>query len=282
MGQSPNESSHEPHDTPPVLDYRRPDEQWRWRPRIPNPAATRSLWCGLGLIGLVVLAVVACIISGSIAAVMMICIAVTWFPLVVGAIAFGVVGGRRARDPDVAGRDVATVGLLLGVAGVIVTALGALGTWGVMHTYGPAGSVSRAYCATNLLRIGEACALYAKDNNGQFPPRFDAVMLDVTPRHFACPGSADTPAAGPTTQAVLTDFAKPGRCSYIYLGGGVTTASPANTPIACDQLENHDGKGIQVLYADGTVAWLGRTQAQAFLAILPPTAQHPATRPALR
>jgi hypothetical protein len=126
--------------------------------------------------------------------------------------------------------------------------------------------------------IGQACALYANDNGGQFPPHFGAIMEDVTPGCFVCIASHDTPATGPTTQAILADFAKPGRCSYIYLAAGLTTAAPANTPIACDRPENHRGKGIHVLYADGTTTWLDKKQAKAFLANLPTT--RPATRPA--
>lgn len=268
MNNAPGESSDDPESPPPVLDYRGPDKEWPQEPRIPNPAATRSLRCGLGLFGLVALAYVTLALPALVRNPLGMCIVVAWFVLMAMALGFGIAGIRRAREPNVAGRWAAMFGLGLGVTGSLFAGLL---TWLALVV---APQVHRAYCVPNLRQIGQACVLYANDNGGQFPPHFGAIMEDLTPGCLVCPGSDDTPATGPTTQAVLADFAKPGRCSYIYLGTGLTTAVAPNTPIACDRPNNHRGKGIHVLYADGTVNWLVKQQAEAFFANLP------ATRPA--
>lgn len=149
------------------------------------------------------------------------------------------------------------------------------------RAYGPAGRHTRIQCAINLRVIGQGCMLYANDYGGSYPQRIEQLLwMDLGARYFVCPGSDDSNATGATIDATAADMANPGRCSYIYLAAGLTTATPGNTPIACDRPENHDGKGIHVLYADGTTTWLDKKQAQAFLARLPPTAQHPTTAPA--
>lgn len=88
-----------------------------------------------------------------------------------------------------------------------------------------------------------------------------------------------------TPGQLLGDFAKPGRCSYLYFGAGMQRPPPTAV-IACDRPMNHEGEGIFVLYGSGTVKWVPAAQAQQLLASLrpgcvwpqisppPPTTQH--------
>ena len=275
MNTAPGASSDDPDIPPPMLDYRGPDKEWPEEPRIPNPAATRSLRCGLGLLGLVVLVWVAAMLPESVGTPLAAGIVVAWFVLIAMAIGFGITGLFRTREPGVAGIKSAVLGLVLGLAGVGLVILVVVGNSIVAGVYGPVGSYTRSCCANNLHQIGQACALYANDYNGSYPQQIEQLLwMKLGEWHFVCPGSNDVRATGATIDAIAADMANPGRCSYIYLAAGLTTATPANTPIACDRPENHAGKGIHVLYADGTTTWLDKQQAQAFFANLP------ATRPA--
>ncbi|HEY2589311.1 MAG TPA: H-X9-DG-CTERM domain-containing protein [Tepidisphaeraceae bacterium] len=56
----------------------------------------------------------------------------------------------------------------------------------------------------------------------------------------------------------------PGNYPYIYRGAGLTDAVPADIVLLYEPLQNH-GSGINVLHADGSVEWLDRKDAIAFL-----------------
>lgn len=103
----------------------------------------------------------------------------------------------------------------------------------------------RVNCAGNLKQIGLACIIYAEDDGatGRFPP--DLATLNrqqflCDGKVYACPSAArhGTTAAG---------------SNYLYFGAGVHagTPDPANTPVACCM--GHDGRWVNVLYADGHV-----------------------------
>lgn len=140
----------------------------------------------------------------------------------------------------------------------------------------------RVMCATNLRQIGQACALYAQANGGQYPDSFERVLIteDISAEVFCCPSADSEKAIGPTTRALLADFRKPGRCSYIYLGAGLREPIDPKAVIAYEPLADHDNDGINVLYGDGTVDFLPTDKAKALIATLPPatTALPPTTR----
>jgi len=142
---------------------------------------------------------------------------------------------------------------------------------------------NRVKCASNLKQIGMGLMLYANDNRGQFPPKFELLITnaDLNPEVFVCPSSNDETAIGPTTQAMLAEFAKKEHCSYIYLGSGKTSAVPATYILAYEKPENHDGEGMNILYGDGTVSWVTKPEMTRLLSELqsghnPP---RPATQP---
>ena len=83
---------------------------------------------------------------------------------------------------------------------------------------------------------------------------------------FVCRATTDTPAQGPTTQAIVADLTSGGHLSYVYLGKGFNTKTVANDAvIAYEPLENHK-TGLNVLVGDGRVRFLFEPEADQFLA----------------
>jgi hypothetical protein len=133
----------------------------------------------------------------------------------------------------------------------------------------PRINYSHMKCNSNLRQIGLAIQMYANDNRGRLPPDLATVMVaeDLTSEVFTCPSTNDERATGPTTQAVLQEFAKPGHCSY-------TLASPlpqilnALTPahvLAYEATGNHLGQGTNILFGDGRCEWMPDAKAAYFI-----------------
>lgn len=80
-----------------------------------------------------------------------------------------------------------------------------------------------AKCASNLRQIGQCLLLDANDNQGELADTLSELLetVGVSADVFVCPCSTDERASGPTTRAVVADFANKGHCSYVYLGAGI-------------------------------------------------------------
>ena len=128
----------------------------------------------------------------------------------------------------------------------------------------PREKANQIKCGSNLRQIGQGIQMYANDHKGQFPATFEQLISDqeFTTEVFICPSSNDDTASGATTRQTLIDFAKPGHCSYIYLGRGLTSAVSAQHVIAYEPLSNHQNLGINVMYGDGHVDWLNKAEAE--------------------
>jgi prepilin-type processing-associated H-X9-DG protein len=147
--------------------------------------------------------------------------------------------------------------------------LGGLGIFG--PDIGPGRSASaRVRCASNLRQIGQGIALYANDNKGVFPTKLDDLPLatDLSFTCFVCPSSNDTAATGSTPALQLSDFQKPGHCSYVYLGNGMTINTPASLIVAYENPGNHEGGEVNFLFVDGHVEWFDKPLATHMLAEL--------------
>lgn len=142
---------------------------------------------------------------------------------------------------------------------------------------------NRVKCASNMKQIGLAAMMYANDHGGAFPDDLESLLTteDIVPATMNCPTTSDVPAQGPTKQAMLEEFRKPGHVSYVYVGKGLTLKSPADAVVLFEPLSNHtndgmtvwserladrSGDGMNVLFADGHVEWLVNEDGRAILA----------------
>jgi prepilin-type processing-associated H-X9-DG protein len=135
----------------------------------------------------------------------------------------------------------------------------------------PRPTSERAKSASNLRQIGLAMQMYANDHNHQFPDSMSTMLAKeylATADVFVNPGSNDTRAAGPTTQAMLADFAKPGHCSYFYFGAGLLDTGDPTTVTACEAPVGSTSSGMNVLFLDGHVQFVDQKTAQQIRAAL--------------
>jgi prepilin-type processing-associated H-X9-DG protein len=108
-------------------------------------------------------------------------------------------------------------------------------------------------CLSNIHQIGLAIMLYQNDFGGTYPDTLAQLLQNeqITASVFICPSSNDTSADGPTTQALLADFNKPGHESYIYIGAGLNAATVTPDMIVLyEPTAIHAGK-MNVLFGDG-------------------------------
>jgi prepilin-type processing-associated H-X9-DG protein len=127
---------------------------------------------------------------------------------------------------------------------------------------------NRAKCASNLHQIGLAILLYTNDNHGQYPDSFATILLNeqLTAAVFTCPSSNDEAADGDSPAAIAANLTKPHRCSYVYLGKGLTTRTEKDDMLICYELpENHQGDGMNMLFADGHAEWMVMAQAKLLI-----------------
>lgn len=126
---------------------------------------------------------------------------------------------------------------------------------GPVHAY-------KAVCYANLKQIGLRLHIYANDNDSFFPPTVeDFANLCRNPDYELSPGSVYCPADKDNkkpTAITKTELNTPNsvQISYLYYPGSRKT-DPANTIILRDNtVDNHGGKGGNVLYVDGSVKWI--------------------------
>lgn len=118
---------------------------------------------------------------------------------------------------------------------------------------------SQAACISNLKQIGLALRMYSCDYKEKFPDDLNVLypMYISTGRIFKCPGDK--------TISEIKEVKPRTKLSYTYVAG-LTEEDGSDKIIAYDaSFENHEGKGRNVLFLDGHVAWKSEKDFQKLL-----------------
>lgn len=119
----------------------------------------------------------------------------------------------------------------------------------------------RAACTNNLSQIGKAMKMYSMDNSENFPSNFTTMASYAdSSKLYICPSDSRTAAASVSNLTAAT-------CSYNLIPG-LTESSPSAYMHVCDKDGsnsvtaaaggwggNHQDKGGNALYVDGSVVW---------------------------
>ena len=188
------------------------------------------------------------------------------------AIVTGIIGINRSRDPRIGGRGLSIAGLVLGsitlvfVTPVVISML-VSGSYLFPGITAARQRADQVKCAANLRQIGSALQTYARSHDDRYPQQpADALQSDssISSSLFICPEDAKVPASGATSQ--VADGINSGRnSSYIYVGAGLKLSDPSDEVVMYEPLSNHQRRGMNVLFVDGTVKFLDRNDAQQIL-----------------
>ncbi|HSU66950.1 MAG TPA: DUF4190 domain-containing protein [Tepidisphaeraceae bacterium] len=182
------------------------------------------------------------------------------------AIVTGIVGLTKTRDPRVGGKGPAIAGITLGglslltVPLIIAILLPSLNRAREM--------ANRVKCAANMRQLGTAMMMYANNNNGHFPDKFEDVLQaspDLSAATFVCPSDDKLPPSTTSVQTEEHDIASGKHCSYVYIGADLTSSASPDTVLLYEPLTDHRNQGINVLFADGHVEFLATKEAQSII-----------------
>jgi predicted Zn finger-like uncharacterized protein/prepilin-type processing-associated H-X9-DG protein len=194
------------------------------------------------------------------------------------AIVLGVLGLTRTKDPAVGGKGMAITGIVLGALSVFV--MPCLISIMLPSLNRARETANRVKCASNMRQIGQALMSYSANNRGALPPDLQTLAntmpagIDAT--FFVCPSSNDAPAIG-TPYTLGT-----GTLSYVYVPSPSLTkmGTPSKTIVLYEPMANHDNDGTNVLFGDGHVEFLVRTQAEPLIAAVEAGENPPQANPA--
>jgi predicted Zn finger-like uncharacterized protein/prepilin-type processing-associated H-X9-DG protein len=187
----------------------------------------------------------------------------------IAAIILGILGIKKTRDPSVGGKGLAIAGISVGATTLALSAcmLPLMLSILLPSLNRARETANRVKCASNMRQIGQALLLYANDNQGQYPPKLENLLLagNITSNVFVCPDSTDTPAPGATPAAQAAALSSGGHESYVYIPNLNTSAS-AETIVLYEPLTDHKAEGMNVLFGDGHVEFDGKAQAARMIA----------------
>jgi hypothetical protein len=101
----------------------------------------------------------------------------------------------------------------------------------------------KVICTNNLRELGLALYIYAREHEGKFPPALKTLYEKdylSDERLLDCPSTKK-----------IGDLNDP---DYIYTAG-LSIKDPSKKKLVWDKAENHEGKGKNVLFLNGIVAW---------------------------
>jgi hypothetical protein len=145
---------------------------------------------------------------------------------------------------------------------------------------GPAAA--RARSEHSLLAIGSAITHYQNDFGGSFPDSFPTLLIkeNLAAGAFIDPARSDTPATGPTPQAIADQLVAGGHCSYVYLGAGLNMGTLPPNVVVAYEIPTSPAAGANVLLTYGNVQYLDANHlaniiAQAAAGTFPVTVPSP-------
>lgn len=132
---------------------------------------------------------------------------------------------------------------------------------------GMARIAERVKCATKLRQIGQALSAYADAHDGRFPDDLGVLVAEEHldhPEALICPAAHSTPPDQVTSEHV-PGLEKPHLTTYIYFAAGLSMPVGETRVLVVEPLENHQGEGINVLYANGHAEWMHAPEAEKLL-----------------
>jgi prepilin-type processing-associated H-X9-DG protein len=126
-------------------------------------------------------------------------------------------------------------------------------------------NASQVRSASNLRQVGLAMMLYANENNGKFPKTPGELLLtqDITVDVFVNPATKKKAPRDLNKEEQAAWVNKEG--DYVYLGAGRDITTPADVVVAHEKFRPN-APGINMLFGDGHVEYVGTQQARATLA----------------
>jgi prepilin-type processing-associated H-X9-DG protein len=171
----------------------------------------------------------------------------------------------KHSDGELEGTGLSIGGLVTGYIGTFITSLAVLGFLAGMLIPAISSARERArrtQCMNHLKMIGMSASTYADSHGGKLPKDMAtlAKAQSLQKATLTCRSAID--------KAALADPMDDG-FGYVIVPG-LSESSPANSVLAFDKLNNHRGRGGNVLFLDGSVQWLNKTAFDALIAALPP------------
>lgn len=157
-------------------------------------------------------------------------------------------GQARRQPAEYGGKQMATAGIALGAAGIMLTVVVAIMAGLMLPALAKAKARAQSInCINNLKQIGLGARMYANDNKGAFPKDYRAMQNElVSPKILWCP------ADGSKTRAESWGGFGPNNVTYIWMGAGLNEEklNPNQVIARCPIHEN-------TAHADGS-AQMGR------------------------
>jgi prepilin-type processing-associated H-X9-DG protein len=123
------------------------------------------------------------------------------------------------------------------------------------------------HSASNLARIGLAALIYSNDNRGRYPLNFRGLELDGTfykHQAFSSPRAASSLALPRGELSPIEDVAWVDTFSdYVYVGAGLNVTAGADVWMAYENPDRVPGEQLNVLFADGHVDYVARSEVLA-------------------